>query len=235
MLIPYTIAPLGDAALIIDFGNRIEAMVNDNVLALFQQLKQAFPQFLDVVPAYSSLTVFYDPIAFSAGKQTAFEAVKQLIIPFLEKRLSANLFQARLLQVPVCYAPSFAPDLKELAAQKELSVEEAIQLHTGKSYRVYMIGFLPGFAYMGKVNERIATPRRSQPRTQVPEGSVGIAGEQTGIYPFTSPGGWNIIGRTPLKLFDAERNEPVFFQPGDEVSFYSITEDEFANYQGRIA
>jgi inhibitor of KinA len=133
----------------------------------------------------------------------------------------------------VCYAERFALDLEELVQQKHLSKQEIIQLHTSITYRVYMIGFLPGFAYMGEVDEKIAMPRRQQPRTAVPEGSVGIAGAQTGIYPFTSPGGWNIIGRTPLKLFDKDKEEPTFFKPGDEVTFYSITEDEFAHYQSR--
>ena len=117
-----------------------------------------------------------------------------------------------------------------MATQKNIPVEEIIQLHTATIYHVYMIGFLPGFAYMGKVNQKIASPRRSQPRTSVAAGSVGIAGEQTGIYPLTSPGGWNIIGRTPIKIFDAGKEDAALFQPGDEVSFYSITEDEFENY-----
>ena len=108
-------------------------------------------------------------------------------------------------------------------------------MHIAKPYRVYMIGFLPGFAYMGSVDSRIATPRKNQPRTAVPAGAVGIAGEQTGIYPSVSPGGWNIIGQTPLKLFDAGRTEPVLLQPGDTVHFYSINEDEFNDYQSRLA
>jgi inhibitor of KinA len=136
------------------------------------------------------------------------------------------------MRIPVCYAKTFAPDLEDLALQNKISQEEVIRIHTSATYRVYMIGFLPGFAYMGRVDERIVTPRRSQPRTMVPAGSVGIAGEQTGIYPFASPGGWNIIGQTPVALFDVKRKQPVLLQPGDEVTFYSITEHEFTNYQG---
>lgn len=234
MNMPFAIFPLGDSALIIDFGNRIDDAINTKVLRLFTRLQHRFPFVLDVVPAYSSLTIYYDVCALHTSGKTAFETAKQLIVPLIES--NENIPQSgRQLRIPVCYAKAFAPDLEEMAVQKNCSAEELIALHTGKAYRVYMIGFLPGFAYMGKVDERLATPRRGQPRTQVPEGSVGIAGEQTGIYPLTSPGGWNIIGRTPVKLFDAKRNEPVFFQPGDEVRFYSITEDEFANYQGRIA
>jgi inhibitor of KinA len=139
------------------------------------------------------------------------------------------------MKIPVCYAKRFAPDLEELAAGKNLTVANVIHLHTASTYRVYMIGFLPGFPYMGKVDSCIATPRRSSPRTGIPAGSVGIAGQQTGIYPLSSPGGWNIIGRTPLQLFDKNRDHPVLLQPGDNITFYSITEDEFENYQSGTA
>jgi inhibitor of KinA len=148
----------------------------------------------------------------------------------LKEDLTNEISKQRILEIPVCYAKPFAPDLETLALQNQLTTEEVIQLHTAKVYRVYMIGFLPGFAYMGKVDHRIAAPRKSQPRTNIPAGSVGIAGEQTGIYPLVSPGGWNIIGQTPLKLFDAARPDPVLFQPGDRVHFYSISQNEFENY-----
>jgi len=228
------IFPLGDSALTIDFGNRIDDATNDLVMSLFTQLQHHFPFVLDAVPAYSSLTIHYDVSALRTTEKTAFDTVREMIIPLL-KNNECTFRPGRQLKIPVCYAKPFAPDIEEMAAQKNISIEDLIEMHTARTYRVYMIGFLPGFAYMGKVDERLATARKAQPRTQVPEGSVGIAGGQTGIYPLTSPGGWNIIGRTPLKLFDAEKDEPAFFQPGDEVTFYSITEDEFANYQGRTA
>ena len=232
MLSSFTIFPLGDSALTIDFGNKIDDNINYKVLQLFAQLQHFSPLITDVVPAYSSLTIYYDVAALHTHEKTAFETVRDMVTPFLEKE--QNLTQKRRqLTIPVCYAKTFAPDIDELAAQKNISVEELIGLHTARTYRVYMIGFLPGFAYMGKVDEKLATPRRQKPRTNVPAGAVGIAGEQTGIYPLLSPGGWNIIGRTPLRLFAADSSEPVFFQPGDEVRFYSITEDEFENYQGR--
>lgn len=230
----YRIVPLSESALTIDFGNRIDEATNDRVLQLFAQLRHRFSFVNDLVPAYSSLTVHYNVSDLHTTGKTAFETVQEMLLPFLAS--SGTVTQPnRRLKVPVCYAKPHAPDLEEMAAQKNISIETLVQLHTSKTYRVYMIGFLPGFAYMGKVDEILATPRRTQPRTHVPEGSVGIAGEQTGIYPLVSPGGWNIIGRTPLKLFSAGSDEPVFFQPGDEVQFYSITEDEFAHYQDRIA
>ena len=230
-----SIFPLGDAALTVDFGNKIDDAVNDYVLQLFQKLQGFSSSITDLVPAYGSLTVYYNVLALRSKERSAFEAMKALIEPLLQESKKDENVARRTLRIPVCYAKEFALDINDLAAQKNMAVEDVIGLHAAKTYRVYMIGFLPGFAYMGKVDERIATPRKPQPRTSVPAGSVGIAGEQTGVYPMASPGGWNIIGRTPLKLFDAKRDEPVLLQPGDDVSFYSITEDEFENYQSRNA
>jgi inhibitor of KinA len=235
MRFAYTIFPLSDSALTVDFGNRIDETINENVLRLFKKLQGLSPHFLDVVPAYSSVTVYYDAVALRSKESSAFERAKKLIEPLLQEEESNIPVQRRQVKIPVCYSEKFAFDLKELSRQKGLSIDEAIRLHMAKTYRVFMIGFLPGFAYMGKVDERIATPRRSQPRTAVPAGAVGIAGEQTGIYPLTSPGGWNIIGRTPLKMFDASKEDAVLLAPGDEVTFYSISDDEFENYQGRPA
>ena len=227
----YTIFPLGDAALTIDFGNRIENDNNRKVLQLFKRLQHLSPFIRDTIPAYSSIAVYYDVMALHTKERTAYEVVKEMVEPLINESREAGI-SGRKIRIPVCYAAPYAPDLKELAQQKNLSVDEVIELHTARTYRVYMIGFLPGFPYMGKVNERIAMPRKSQPRTAVPAGAVGIAGEQTGVYPLTSPGGWNIIGQTPLRLFDAAKEDAVLLQPGDEVSFYTITEDEFTNYQG---
>jgi len=229
----YTIFPLGDSALTIDFGNRIDDCLNEKVLQLFRRLQNFSPAIIDVIPAYSSLTLYYDVSALWSNKLSAFESMKRLIEPLLSEDFEKEVSSTRMINIPVCYSSRFAMDLEELAHRHQLTKEEFIRLHTDRTYRVYMIGFLPGFAYMGKVDTRIATPRRSQPRQLVPAGSIGIAGEQTGIYPLPSPGGWNIIGRTPEKLFDANKQEPVLLQPGDEVRFYSITEDEFEDYQSR--
>jgi len=139
-------------------------------------------------------------------------------------------FSSRKIKIPVCYAEKYGLDLNEISKQKKISISEIIQLHTAKKYRIYMIGFLPGFAYMGEVDKQIAITRKAQPRINVEGGSVGIAGMQTGIYPLDSPGGWQIIGKTPLKLFDKEKDHTVLLQPGDEIEFYPITEDEFKNY-----
>jgi inhibitor of KinA len=230
----HEIVSLGDGAILIQFGNRIDDKIHAKVLTLFHQLQQAAPFIKEVVPSYSSLAVYYDIGLLHTPKKTAFAKMKEWLQPFLEQSESKAI-PCRSLKLPVCYSGKFAPDLDELAKQHKLTVEDVVRLHTATTYRVYMIGFLPGFPYMGKVDERIATPRRSSPRTMIPAGSVGIAGEQTGIYPFASPGGWNIIGRTPAQLFNKEGKEPVLLQPGDLVTFYSITEDEFNDYQTRHA
>lgn len=233
MLFDYRIFPLGDAALTIDFGNRIDEAINANVLQLFTRLQNFSPLIRDIIPAYASLTVYYDVFLLRQKNPSAFDAMKALLEPLLREESRNENGAGRRVQIPVCYAKKFALDREELAAQKNIAVEEVIRLHTAKTYRVYTIGFLPGFAYMGSVDDALATPRRQQPRSDVPAGSVGIAGSQTGIYPLDSPGGWNIIGRTPLKLFDATKKEPCLLQPGDAVTFYSIPEDAFEDYQGR--
>lgn len=228
----YTIFPLGDSALTIEFGNKIDVHLNQKVLQLFKRLQQFSPFIKDIIPAYSSLTVCYDILSLHTKDKTAFEAMSEMIVPVLTAELPVADDYSRQLRIPVCYDEIFALDLKEVALQKSISTNEVIRLHTARTYRVYMIGFLPGFPYMGQVDERIATPRKVTPRKAVAAGSVGIAGGQTGIYSLTSPGGWNIIGKTPLKIFSAIKVDAAMFQPGDEVSFYSITKDEFENYSG---
>ena len=231
---PYSLFPLGDAALLIDFGNRIDEDINKKVLGLFHCLKKkAHPYIIDLIPAYSSLAVYYDVAAVGQKKEqgaTAFETMADLIekLSSIQEPLSGE--QKKTIEVPVCYAHRFATDMHYIAQQNNICVEEIIQLHTAKMYRVYMMGFLPGFVYLGQVDERIWVPRKPEPKN-VLAGAVGIAGSQTGIYPLDSPGGWQIIGRTPLKLFDKDKDQPIVFEPGNQIKFYSITEDEFAHYQ----
>jgi inhibitor of KinA len=147
----------------------------------------------------------------------------------LDQPLKKTEEAARIVDIPVCYEEKFAPDIEQLAKEKNISVEEVIRIHSSKQYRVYMLGFLPGFSYMGEGDEKISISRKSQP-VMVAAGSIGIAGRQTGIYPLTSPGGWQIIGRTPLKLFDAKRKESTLLKAGDIVQFISISKNEFESY-----
>lgn len=213
----------------VSFGNIIDETINDKVIALHKALaKDHFPGFCETVPAYSSLAVFYEPLTVKKAhslKMSVYDFVKgyieELIKGLQDIIISKN---ENLITVPVLYNGA---DLEEVAKLHHMSVKDLVQVHTEKIYRIFMIGFQPGFAYMGKLDELIATPRRPSPRTKVPAGSVGIAGFQTGIYPFSSPGGWQLIGQTPLKIFSKEKDEPCFFKAGDNVKFLSITKAEF--------
>jgi len=230
----YHMYPCGDHALTIEWGNAIDVTVNKTVMALFALLKEAnVTGIKDVIPAYNTVTVVYDMpfLKKQVATTTVYEWMSRQVGKCIDNAKTDTEKAARLVRIPVCYDLSLAPDLSSLAAEHSISTDEVIKLHTGKYYRVYMIGFMPGFAYMGSVDEKIITARRSNPRTLVPAGSVGIAGEQTGIYPFDSPGGWQLIGQTPVKMFDAQKEEPCYLQPGDEVQFYSITTEEFQNIQ----
>lgn len=230
---PYSVFPLGDSALTIDFGNTVNESINKKVLQLFHHLKQANdPQILDLVPAYSSLTVYYDLAELPEKDKTYFEYMADRIEGLLSGQQAITETRSNYFEIPVCYSRKFGIDIDEVCRQKELSYYELIQIHTSKTYRVYMLGFLPGFTYMGEVDHRIAIERKVTP-VKLFAGAVGIAGKQTGIYPLESPGGWQIIGRTPVEIFNKENTPPTLFQPGDEIKFYSITEHEFANYQAR--
>jgi inhibitor of KinA len=157
---------------------------------------------------------------------TVFEWMKKQLTERLEQPAPQDPVNERILNIPVCYEEEFAMDLQQLAITKNISVDEVIQIHTTRQYKVYMLGFLPGFPYMGEVDEKISMPRKPQP-VNIEAGSVGIAGKQTGIYPLNSPGGWQIIGRTPLRIFDSAGEEPTLLRAGDTVQFYSITKNEF--------
>jgi inhibitor of KinA len=230
---PYSIFPLGDSALTIDFGNIINEDINKKVLRLFQHLKAiATEPILDLVPAYSSITVYYDVASFYHPQKTAFESMADALEELFSKTVEIPEQKNNFLEIPVCYAKKFSIDIDLLSQQNNLSIEEVVELHTSRVYKVYMLGFLPGFTYMGEVDHRLEIARKPEPVKLFP-GAVGIAGRQTGIYPLESPGGWQIIGRTPVTIFRKENKNPVLFQPGDEVKFYSITEHEFENYQAR--
>lgn len=231
--LPYRIYSLGDAAITIDFGNCINETINKEVISRFNQLQQdPLPGMIDAVPAYSSLTIYYDVVLLKKKvlpEQTVYEWLKKQIENKLQQPAGQTSDKKRTMKIPVCYDEEFAIDIKQLAEAKNISTEEVVQIHTSKEYRVYMLGFLPGFAYMGELDERIMMPRKPQP-AKITAGSVGIAGRQTGIYPLASPGGWQIIGRTPLKLFNGNSDEPALLKAGDTVQFFSISRNEFENF-----
>ena len=215
------IAPAGDAALVVEFPSRIDPEINGRAVALAHALRANWEAILrDVVVAYCTLTVYFDPVHVD-GRWLESELARLSAWPE-----AAEAPSGRLLRVPVCYQGDFAPDIDEVAAFGACSIGDVIALHTAREYRVYMLGFLPGFAYMAEVDPRIAAPRRATPRTSVPTGAVAIAGGQTGIYPTETPGGWNIIGRTPVRPFDRTRTEAFLFRTADRVEFVPISRNE---------
>ncbi len=221
----FKIFPLGIDALSVEFGNEISFRLNDKAVNLAEYFKEKrFAGLIETVPAYASLTVFFD--VFKVRKNfpefaTAFEAVKNLIENSLQNSAKLRKSKPRLIEIPVNFSKEFALDLDFVAAQNNLTKEQAVEIFTEKTYRVFMLGFMPAFAYMGEVDERIAAPRKQTPRLIVPKGSVGIAGRQTGIYPFDSPGGWQIIGRTDFELFTPRIENPCALKAGDLVKFYA--------------
>ena len=218
------IFPLGDASLTVEFGNEISAELNNraiNLAGFFD--KNPFPGFVEIVPAYASLSVFYDVSIVRKNFPdfpTAFEAIKNFTENALQNLDDLEENKPRFIEIPVCFDAEYALDLDSVAALNSLSAGEVIKIFLAVTYRVYMLGFLPGFAYMGEVDKRIAAPRKTAPRLKVPKGSVGIAGRQTGIYSLESPGGWQIIGKTNVELFTPEAESPTFLQAGDSVKFY---------------
>ncbi|MFY7838842.1 MAG: 5-oxoprolinase subunit PxpB [Lacibacter sp.] len=229
---PFTIVPVNEYSILLSFGNSIDVHIHWQLMHARQSIEQnPFPGFVETVPAYNTLAVYYNPVEVeqtAASIAASVEEAVRNIIANTESPTVSNTMQ--LIEIPVCYDEEFAPDLIETADNLQLSKEELIQLHCSKPYHVYMLGFTPGFPYMGKVDEHLVTKRKQQPRLAVAPGSVAIAGEQTGIYPFATPGGWNIIGRTPLQLFDAKRTNTFLLKAGDEVRFKSITKDAFESY-----
>jgi len=226
---PVTIQPLGDHAVTVTFGDAIDESINKQVLALFNYLQQKKIEGVkDCIPAYASLTVVYDIIEVRKRHAvSAFEYMHNQIQAALKNFAISSRETTRLVHIPVCYDVSLGIDLQEMALQKNKTVEEIVELHAAATYRVYMIGFLPGFAYLGKVDSKIAAPRKASPRKNVAAGSVGIADFQTGIYPFNSPGGWNIIGQTPMQIFNKNYKQPCALEPNDTVKFESISLKEF--------
>jgi len=212
----------GDAALVVELGNKIDEEINRRVRSLAAALEEnPVPGLAEVVPTYRSLLVHYDPLRLSHRD------LVDLIRPILEKGEEYPLPEPRIVEIPTLYGGEFGPDLPFVAEHNGLSIDEVVRFHSGTVYPVYMLGFSPGFAYLGGLPEEIATPRLPTPRTLVPAGSVALAGRQTGVYPIATPGGWRLIGRTPLQLFDPQRDPPTLLRAGDRVRFVPISEEEY--------
>jgi inhibitor of KinA len=216
------IVPAGDAALLVELPPRIDPATSARVVALGRAVRERFAGMVrDVVVGYCSVTLYFDPLQTDAARLES--EVRRLSA----ESSGSEVHEGRLLDVPVCYGDEFGPDLADVAAFANGSDEDVIALHTGVTYRVYLIGFVPGLPYLASVDPRLAIPRRTTPRTLVPAGSVAVAAGQTTIYPSDTPGGWHLIGRTRVKPYDPSRAEPSLFKPGDRVRFNRIDRAEF--------
>ncbi|WP_158598279.1 5-oxoprolinase subunit PxpB [Falsibacillus albus] len=225
----YYIAPLGDQAMIVSFTNEISNEINRLVHWAAEQIIDAqIPAITEVVPAFCTLTIHYNPLKVDG--EYPFEIVRTKVSDALTDDPSQLQLNKELIKIPVCYDLKWGKDLEEVAKYNNLSVDEVVKRHCQKKYLVYFLGFTPGFPFMGEVDPKIAMPRKNTPRTSIPKGSVGIAGIQTGIYPVSSPGGWQIIGRTPVDLFNPNNETPALLKPGYQVQFFPISENEFINW-----
>lgn len=206
--------PFGDSALLVHFGDAIDLALNQRVHALDARLRaHPIPGVTETVPAYATLLICYDPLALTYAQLSMWVRAE------MDRVESAVSRKPRRIEVPVRYGGEDGPDLEAVAAYHHIGAREAVHIHAGREYTVFMMGFTPGFAYLGRLDDAIATPRLETPRTRVAAGSVGIAGAQTGVYPIDSPGGWRLIGRTSLRLFDPAADSPFLFSPGDTARF----------------
>ncbi|WP_425060003.1 5-oxoprolinase subunit B [Sporomusa carbonis] len=216
----------GEQGLVIEFGKEISEAVNRKVHQLARRLiSEPDMAILEIVPTYRSLLVYFDPLKISRkdlSEQIERIAAEEKMFHSEESKEVTNI-----VQIPVCYGGEFGPDLEFVAQHNGISVDEVVNIHTSTPYLVYMLGFTPGFPYLGGMSEKIATPRLEKPRVQIPAGSVGIAGSQTGFYPVDSPGGWRLIGRTPIKAFNPAATNPFLFAAGDYLQFKPVSVDEF--------
>jgi len=212
----------GDRALIVEVGDKIEEAANTKIRGLnLAIIGSNIKGILEMVPTYRSIMIIYNPMEIEFD-----ELVDR--IKSLEKNVNNMvLTEARVVEIPTVYGGEYGPDINFVAEHNKISVEEVIKIHTSVEYLIYMIGFTPGFPYLGGMSDKIETPRLKTPRTKIPAGSAGIAGKQTGIYPIESPGGWQLIGRTPVKLYDPNRCKPVLLEAGDYIKFVAVDEKEY--------
>ena len=220
----------GDSALLLQFEQRIGEDVNRRISATVKLLKmQQIEGIVDMIPAYASLLVQYNPLVIR------YEEIYKRVSAIVKMDTKVESMEKKVWEIPVLYGGELGPDFSYVAEHAGISGEELIRLHSEKDYLVYMLGFLPGFTYLGGLEEKLHTPRLENPRVKIPAGSVGIGGSQTGVYPVDSPGGWQLIGRTPVKMYDPEKQDPILVQPGEYIHFYSITDSEYARISEAVA
>lgn len=219
----------GDSAINIEFGNIISEDINKKIRAMELSIEvMELHGIVEVVPTYRSLMIHYNPL-----KVDYYELLNSL--KKIEKNLDNIVLPApEVIEIPTLYGGDWGPDIEYIARYNNITVEEVVEIHTSKEYLIFMLGFTPGFPYLGGMDKRIAVPRLQTPRTRIPGGSVGIAGEQTGIYPVSSPGGWQLIGKTPVKLFDPIKEKPILLKSGNYIKFKSINEEEYLKIQNDL-
>ena len=223
---PLRFLPCGDSALTALFSDEMNNETNRRIRFLAAALdRKAIRGITETVPTFCGLTVYFDPLTISA------RAVKQKLISLMKTYKDTSAEKKRVFLIPVCYDGKYAPDMDDVCAFTGLDRQQVIDLHTSTDYLIYMLGFLPGFPYLGGMDKRIEVPRLDSPRTAIPAGAVGIGGKQTGIYPLASPGGWRLIGRTPVKVYDPKQPDPIAYRAGDYIRFYPITAEEFAQIE----
>ena len=217
----------GDSSLLIQFGQEISPEINAQITAFVHLMReQHLEGVTDVIPAFTSLLINYDPRVIDYRK------LKRRLEKLLKLEVSKKA--SSIFEIPVCYGGEYGPDLENIAKHANLTTQEVITIHSSSDYLIYMLGFLPGFSYLGGLDERIHTPRLANPRIRIPAGSVGIGGSQTGIYPLDSPGGWQLLGLTPVKTYDPNRDVPILFEAGDYIRFVPVSESDFANIKNEV-
>ena len=219
---PIRYRPFGDTGLLLEYGHQISPVIHEKVMAMTRAVKKTSINGLKaVIPTYTSILLLYEPGLTNPDQLS--RSIENLA-NVLDVR---DMVPPKEIRIPVCYEGEFALDMADLSSTCGISPEEVIQIHSSLEYLIYMVGFTPGFAFLGGLDPRLYSPRLKTPRTKVPKGSVGIANSQTGIYSIDSPGGWKIIGRTPLTLFDPQRSDPFLYKPGDQIKFIPISETQF--------
>ena len=219
----------GDKAVVMEFGNEISKDINAKIRNVVKSVEEAkVDGIVELLPTYRSLMIMYDPLKIEYSELIS-------TLDFMSsKQVDNEEEKIKIVEFPTVYGGEYGPDINFVAEHNNITVDEVIKIHTGTDYLVYMMGFTPGFTYLGGMSDKIVTPRLASPRTKIPAGSVGIAGAQTGMYPSETPGGWQLIGRTPLKLYDSDKEPPVMLSAGDYVRYVSVSEEEYLEIKKQV-